>query len=198
MHSKEKWFREKSEKTILPVLKKWKLPAEALTISRIIFAIITAIVLLNGNWVYSAIFITIYQFFIILDYLDGKLARYQKRFSIKWVYVDRISHHVITFLFIFCLAISTKNTTIVLISSIPVLLFSLIGIFETPNFIRNIKTKEKSRGFIEEIWGFFILESPFSLFYFGVILNLKEAIIILYSIFYAIGLIYKVLHRIKN
>jgi len=195
MNFKEKWLRKISEKT-LPFFKKINIPVEFLVIFRIIFAIVTAMVISLGNYFISVVFLTIYQFVFLLDYIDGKLARYQKRFSLSWLRFDRIFHYFISFAFLFSLAYSTKNLILIVFAAIIGFSFFINGVLNTmKNYKNPVKYSERK---IDSILGLMVIESPFSIFFFGVVLNFVEATIIIYSIFYALGFIYKLLNNYKR
>ena len=195
MDIKEIWLRKFSEK-FLPFFKKISIPAEILVIFRMVFAIITAIVISFGGYFNSILFLTVYQFVFLFDYIDGKLARYQKRFSLSWLRADRIFHYFISFTFLFSLAYSTKNSSLVILAAITGFSFFIKGFFDTiENYKRPVRSSRKK---IDSVLWPMIIESPFSIFFFGVILNLKEATVIIYSVFYLIGLVYKLLNIRKK
>ncbi|MDO8623479.1 MAG: methyltransferase domain-containing protein [archaeon] len=198
MDFKERFFRNLT-KNWSNLFFKTGIPAEFLTVFRFLFGILTAFFLLKGNYFYSIAFLLIYQFVFLLDYVDGELARKQRRFSIKWLYIDRIFHYITTILFLTSLAILTKNMTWILWAFFSSLAFSLTGIIDTRNSDKRLgkDVKERKIDKYENITGLLLIESPFSLFFFLVLFKLNIIAIILYSSFYSFGFAYKLLKLFK-
>jgi ubiquinone/menaquinone biosynthesis C-methylase UbiE/phosphatidylglycerophosphate synthase len=194
MNFKEKFLR-KLTKDSHKSFDKAKISPEFLTIFRIIFGIATALVLMQGIYIYSIIMLLLYQFILLLDYIDGPLARYQNKFSLKWVYIDRIFHYLVTALLLIGLSISTKDNILILISFISASSFIIVGLIDTKNSDIRLNKDLKSREIkkYENIMDLFIIESPFSLFFFLILFNLIRITIILYSLFYILGFIYKII-----
>lgn len=188
MDPKEKWLRRQAEKT-LSAFKKSKIPAELLTLFRIVFAFIVAYVLFKNNYLYSIIFITIYQFVLLLDYIDGKLARHQKRFSISWIKFDFIFHYIVSFTFLIVITISNylANSIIWIFYTglIGSTLILVAGLFGSLKF-KEIRMQRKGtyKGRLSWLYSFIGIENPFSLFYFLVIFNLINALIVIYTFLY--------------
>ena len=186
---------------------KIKMPAEFLTLFRVVFGFIVAFFISQGNYNYSIILLLIYQFVLMFDYIDGKLARIQKRFSLKWLHFDRLFHRVLNALFLISVAISIQNPFLIILTSTSSLLFLVTGRISNP--LTN--EEEKKRGIknnnrLERILGLFIIEAPFSLFFFLMLFNLKIFTSWVYSLFYLFGFFYKFrnivflsrIERIKN
>jgi len=199
MNFKEKLFRY-LVKDWYKFFDKAKISPEFLTIFRIIFGIITAFVLMYGIYIYSIIVLLFYQFVLLLDYVDGPLAKYQKKFSIRWVHIDRIFHYIITAFLLVGLSISTNNGFLISISLISVSSFLIVGLIDTKNSDLRLNKKLKPRKIekYDNLMGIFIIEAPFSLFFFLVLFNLIKITIILYSIFYLFGFIYKIIKMLKS
>ncbi|MEM3405615.1 MAG: CDP-alcohol phosphatidyltransferase family protein [Candidatus Pacearchaeota archaeon] len=197
MDIKERFLRKITER-ILPLFKKLNIPSEILTLFRIIFAIYVSIILLLGNRILSIISLTIYQFIFLLDYIDGKLARYQRRFSLRWVKIDILSHYIISSFFILSISLSyfikTKNF-ILLYSGLFCFLLILSSFFiELINFkkirLNNKQNKNNRTSF--PFYSFFGIDNPFNIFYFLVLLNLISFLIIFYTILYILLLLIKI------
>ena len=105
-------------KPLIGFCEKRNISPEFLTISRILFGILVAYTLLKGNYLPSLIFISLYQFVLLLDYVDGPLAKKQKKYKLNWVYLDYMTHLVLSTLFLlavsFALIISSARATTVL------------------------------------------------------------------------------------
>jgi phosphatidylglycerophosphate synthase len=192
MDVKEIILRKLADK-ILPLFKKAGIPAESLTLFRIMFAVITAVVIVLGNFWYALAFLSIYQVIFILDYIDGKLARYQKRFSILWLRVDRVSHYAIALLFFSAVLLSnlTKLTSYSsYIGLFGVLILSILTIIElfSKNFVPSSK-KDYTKHY--PLYSFIGIDNPFSLFYFFFIFSLAAVNIYFYTFIYLIILLKK-------
>jgi phosphatidylglycerophosphate synthase len=166
--------------------------AEGLTIFRVLFGLAAIYLFYSGTYLAYILFLLAYQLVFLVDYVDGRLARLQKRFSFKWLYFDRIAHYVITFLFLLVLNLKYPNIILLYVSLISVLVFSFIGVYDT---FRNYKhSAALTPGSLRETaFGFFIIEAPFSLFFFGVLFRLYGLTLLLYSIFYTLAVIYKLI-----
>lgn len=195
MDPKERWLRGKAE-LLLPLCKKVDIPAEFLTIFRILFGLITGLIFMLNNYILSIAFLTAYQFISVLDYIDGKLARYQKRFSVTWVKIDRFFHYFISLSFILTLSIaysiSTKNIYILytgVICSFFIVASSIISAFQ---FKESQIENPRSNGKFLGVYSYIGIDNPFSLFYFLIILNLIPLTIIFYTVLYLFVLIRKI------
>ena len=195
MDLKEKWLRKISEK-LLPFFKKNNVPAEFLTLFRIFFGFLVFFIFIFGNRLFLLIFITLYQFALMLDYIDGKLAKAQNRFSIKWVKFEFYFHYVISFLFLLGVTIicfrESKGIFLLylgLFGSLSIFISSLLALknFEKIRIRKIGIYKGKFSGF----YSFVSMENPFSLFYFLIIINFIKTAIILYSLLNIIILIRK-------
>ena len=194
MDSKEKLLRKTAEKT-LPFFKRLNIPAELVTSFRILFAFFVAYVFLQGNFFYSAIILTIYQFILMSDYIDGKLAKSQKRFSVSWVKIDYFFHYFVSFLFIASLTSSefNSNGNFVLMylgyaGSLLILASSLIAMMQ---FNKVRLGGEGYKGKFLLIYSYIGLDTPFSLFFFLIIFNLIPIAIVSYSFLYLLILLRK-------
>ena len=185
MDIKEKWLRKKAGK-ILPFLKRVKIPVEFLTLFRIISGFIVAILIFFGNYFLTIISLTIYQFILLLDYVDGDVARYQKRYSLKWVKGDYFFHYVVSFLFLLAITLSY-------LSKMGFGFISWIGIFGVITAGINcffgmkkfhvVRIKgEGYKGIFSPIYSLLSSENPFSIFYFLMLFNLIPITIVFYSL----------------
>ena len=163
-------------KPLLEYCKKHNVSPEFLMILRLTVAIITGIVLFSGNYLLSAIFITLCQFTFLLDYIDGPLARYQKCFSIKLNIIDRKYHYIIPALFlaaITCVSFFKYNNLIATVFGCLGIVSILLTLFieskylnaESFNKIKHLKTKYQG------LHTFFGIDLPFSLFFILIITN---------------------------
>jgi hypothetical protein len=198
---KTKYLRKFMRKTVFEFLKKTKIKPRHLLIFRIFFALLTIIIIFLGNYFYIVIFLTIYQFVFLLDYVDGALARYRKEFSKKWRRVDRTSHYIISFLFLFALNYflytNIPNVPIFIIGtvgSISILLTFSVDAIWLNKFISFEKMKKihDKRGFFSGFYSFLPIDGPFTLFFFFIIFKLFKIAIIILSLMYFAILIKKI------
>lgn len=186
MDIKEKWLRKVSEK-LLPFFLKNNIPAEFLTLFRIYFGILVFFIFIFGSKFLLIIFITLYQLVLMLDYIDGKLAKAQNRFSIKWVKFEFYFHYVMNILFLLGATIfyfgENKEIFILylgILGSIFVFMSSLLALKDIER--KKIRKIGIYKGKFASFYSFISMENPFSLFYFLIIINFIKTAIILYSL----------------
>ena len=66
--------------------------ANQVTILSLIFGLVSAIFFSYGSYLVGSL---LFLFALLLDYVDGEIARFRKNSSIKGVYLDIISHYII-------------------------------------------------------------------------------------------------------
>ena len=71
----------------------------------IITGIIASYLFTFGAYLYYILGFLVLQFWFILDHVDGELARYWKKTSMKGVFLDKINHHMIHPLIFLCIGI---------------------------------------------------------------------------------------------
>jgi hypothetical protein len=203
---KTRYLRRLMEKTVLKFLKKTKIKSQSLLLFRIFFSIITIITIFIGDYIYIAIFLTTYQFVFLLDYVDGALARYRGKFSPKWRRVDRTSHYLISFLFLFALnytlflkQFDLATFVIGLIGSSSILLTFFIDTLWLNKFISFDKMKEihDKRGFFSGFYSFLPIDGPFTFFFFLVIFKLFKIAVIFLSLMYLAIFIKKIFFSLR-
>jgi phosphatidylglycerophosphate synthase len=197
MDFKERWFR-KSSKGLLVFFKEIGFPAEFLTIFRIIYGLIVVFAISQGNYKITISFLFIYQLILITDYIDGALARAQGRFSSKWQSLDRFSHRILNALFLISVAISIDNTFLIILTlTISLLFLSVSRISESILFPKGKNYGGKAGKGFGDILGIFIIESPFSVFFFLMLFNLNLIVCWIYSTVYLFGFFYKLRNIFK-
>lgn len=181
--------------SFLPLFKRANIPAEFLTLFRIIFGIAIAALFLTRNYLIIFIFLTLYQFILLLDYIDGKLAKHQKRFSIKWVKIDFLFHYITSFLFLLVLTIinylQNLNNYIFYIGLIGSTIILISTFFGMKQFQKVRMQRQNYKGKLSKIYSFVGIENPFSLFYFLVIFDLLSILIVFYTFLYLLILLRK-------
>lgn len=187
MDFKDRFLEKQSEK-LLPFFVKKKISPEFLTIFRIIFGIITSIFLVFGSYIQMIIILTLYQFIMLLDHIDGPLARKLNRFSLSWVKVDRFFHYFISSLFILFLSLNFDLYLLYLGIFISLLIL-IFGLFDLrfKKISKNNKPEKRN-----SFYSWIGIDNSFSIFYFLILFNLKKICLILYSFIYLIILIKKI------
>ena len=77
----------------------------------ILIKIITALLMVKGNYLITIIALFIFQLSSILDGVDGIVARYRKDYSFNGIYTDYIGHYLCNSLLLICLAIGTYKVS---------------------------------------------------------------------------------------
>lgn len=199
MNSKEIFLR-KSVKPIINFLKKTKVTAEALTLFRIVAGIVVALILFAGDYTAVLIAIIIYQFILILDYVDGPLARYRKNFKVSWVYLDHMTHIMLSFLFLLAITASyylqTGISLFLALGFVAITSLLFTNIFNLKAFLatrfNKVKKSKSEESTAYKIFSsIFKIEEPFSLFFFLIILDLRGILISLYALVYVLAMFYK-------
>jgi len=200
------FLREKTKKILLPIFVKFNVNPKFLLVFRIIFAFVTGVSLFFNNYI-SSVFLIIYQFVFLLDYVDGPLARAKGQFSSKLNKVDRIAHSLTTFLFLLAITYAYFLPNM----DLPILVAGLLGsLFVLSSAMLEVlwmnrglsfeRLKEMhkvsgSRNFL--FYNFLRIDGPFTLFFFLVILNLNMVAIILFSAIHFLIFIKKVYNLAK-
>lgn len=70
-----------------------------------------AYLLLCPTWKFKLIALFLFYLNLLLDRVDGEIARYKKQFSLKGIYLDELNHYIIPPLFFLSLAWGLKDTT---------------------------------------------------------------------------------------
>lgn len=204
---KTKYLRGFMRGPVFDYLKKTKISPEFLTSFRIIFALITGVVLFFGNYFLSLVFIIVVQFVFLLDYVDGPLARYKKRFSKKWQKADMIFHYITAALFLYAITTSYYRGS----SNILLLTLGIVGTFTILYTLLisltwygklgmpltekdKKKAKRENKSIITKFYSFLGIDSPFSLFFIFVVLDILAVAVIFYSILKIAIFIKKVLY----
>lgn len=84
----------------------------AVTLLSVLSGLGGAYLLLCPTWKFKLIALFLFYINLLLDRVDGELARYKRQFSLKGIYLDELNHYVIPSLFFLSLAWGLKDTTI--------------------------------------------------------------------------------------
>jgi len=203
----EKYLIRRIVKPLIGFFKRTNISAEELTLFRITVGFFTAFVLLQGVYILSLMTIIIYQLVLLLDLVDGSIARYRNSFKISWVYVDLMMHQFLSFLFLFVITISyyskTDSLFFLLTGFIACSFLLLNNIFNKKSPLESWKKihkdpKKHKTGKFSNLKVFIKIERPLGLFFILIMLNLHKILIISYSIIYFVGAIYKFYSEFKS
>ena len=141
---------------------------------------------------------------MLLDYVDGPLARAQGRYEVRWVYLDHMAHQLISVLFIFAVTVSyynsTQNFPLLIMGFSTCLAMAFNNIFNKEGFLairfnRLIIGKQNKTPLLSS---FLKTEEPINLFLILIILNLNKYIIIIYGVAYTLSMGYKLFSTFRT
>ncbi|MFA6023168.1 MAG: CDP-alcohol phosphatidyltransferase family protein [Candidatus Pacearchaeota archaeon] len=174
-------------------IKDTKIKAEYLTSIRIFLSILLpALLIFSSRW-QTLIIIILLQFVLWIDYIDGAIARYKNNYKSKWVYIDAVSHYIISALTLFFLGLAVYyrygNVFDIAIGSLSAifLLSSRISKFN-PDREMNVNPLVKGKKVI--IYDLISLEQPFNLLFFFLIFDLFPLALYFYFLFNILSLVY--------
>jgi len=187
MDIKKKFFRKQAKK-LLPFFVRNNICPEFLVLFRFIFGFITAFSFFFLKYPFYVIFLVLYQFVLILDYVDGDLARVQGKFSLTWAKVDFVFHYILSFSFLLALLIkyffNYGTNTIFFICFGGVSLIIVIIFISTYTHNRIGLKGRRYNGSLRPIYSFIAMEHSFNLFFFLMIFNFWELTLFFYSLIY--------------
>lgn len=83
-----------------------------ITLLSILSGVGGAYLLLYPDWNVKLIALFLFYFNLLLDRVDGEVARYKQQFSLKGIYLDELNHYIIPPLFFLSLAWGIKDITV--------------------------------------------------------------------------------------
>ena len=164
-----------------------------------------------GGYFYTMIGLFLHHFSFILDAVDGEIARYTKKTSMKGVYLDLMSHVILQPLLIMGIAIGVWRNNLWEIPDVTFLFLGFIGAYSLLmlNFIRvkkyemfvkkedfktlkkmDKKYKEEPSWLRNEIL-FLASFEIFNLMFFFTVLNLLHYLVIIYAVIFTLYAIIK-------
>jgi phosphatidylglycerophosphate synthase len=216
MEVKERFLR-KLAKPLENIFYNLGIPPSFLVIVRFLFAIVTLYVIVFAPLFVSFLFVLLYQFLFLFDYVDGNLARRRKEFKESWNYFDFFMHYVFSILFISAISLriffDNGNIFFMVLGFFAgfILLLNSLSTKDYFFLIRHNKLfprKEgKKRGFlIRTVHSFTRIEEPFGFLFIFVTLqflfypeiNFYIIFVILYFSIGLISLIYRVSINLNN
>lgn len=82
-----------------------------ITLLSILSGFYGAYILLSSNWEMKMLAFLFFYLHLLLDRVDGEVARYKRQFSLKGIYLDELNHYIIPPLFFLSLAWGLKDIT---------------------------------------------------------------------------------------
>ena len=203
----KEYFVRKIAEPLISFFKNTNVSAEELTLFRILFGLFTAFILFFGVYIFSFLMVLTYQFILLLDYVDGSIAKYRGTFKINWVYLDLIMHIILSFLFLFAITISyylkTHSLFFLLVGFMVCSFLLFNNIFNKKSALDMWKdaqknpVKYKKRNF-SSLMVFIKIEKSFGLFFILIMLNLYQILIITYAIIYFLASVNKFYSEFKS
>ncbi len=157
----------------------------------IFIKIVTALLLIKGDYLLTVIALFIFQSASILDGVDGIVARYRKDYSFNGIYTDYVGHYLCNSLLLICLAIGTyrqSNDPITLIAGAVAVFSFLLSKAITVNglWLNNLELRKEMQ---TVVYGeqfslksqqnkvvacaadFLLMDNPLNLMFWGVLLG---------------------------
>ncbi|OGZ43159.1 MAG: hypothetical protein A3J55_02020 [Candidatus Ryanbacteria bacterium RIFCSPHIGHO2_02_FULL_45_17b] len=106
-----RWFQRGPSIFLTWLLVRTPLAPNTITLLSIFSGLIGAYFFLCPNGILKLLALFLFYLHLILDRVDGEVARYKKRFSLKGIYLDELNHYIIPPLFFLSLAWGLKDTT---------------------------------------------------------------------------------------
>jgi len=218
-------YMETKERILRKIAYRWldffynlNIRAEVLTSFRLLFALVTIIFIAFGSLLASFIFMLIYQFVVMTDYIDGKLAKKQGRFKERWKYLDFFTHYIICILFLaafslrifldngslFFLVIGLFSGFLLLLNSMATADYYYLGRYN--KLFRKGKKQEERSKFAGWLYSFIRIEEPFSLPFifvflqllFSNLVNFYMILVVIYFIIYGASVFMRFINSFRS
>ncbi|MBU0615377.1 MAG: CDP-alcohol phosphatidyltransferase family protein [Nanoarchaeota archaeon] len=172
---------------------------------------------LKGNYLGILLALTIYQFAIFLDAVDGHIARYRKIQSFTGLFFDQIMHYITIPLMFVCLSIGVAKqhgsiawlivgfaATIIYVYT-KLLTFNpfiygisnvkdVVDILDSPDYsLRYSKNK-----FAVALFEWFRIEHPFNILFFTVLFNISHIGLVVHFLVFSAELLRKVYSQVRQ
>jgi len=189
--SKELFLRKISFQ-FFDFIKDTKIKAEHITTARIVLSLILPMFIILGSYLQMLMVLILLQLVLWTDYIDGLIARYKNNFKQNWVYLDTITHYIISALLLFDLGLANYlkgyGVTYIILGSLSAifLLFNrLIKVDYEKRYEKDNAAKIKSEKFrkFSLFYDFTSLEQPFGFLFFFLIFNLFKITTWFYFLF---------------
>ena len=189
--------------------------ANEVTFISMIVALIGSGLMIFGNYLVSLIGLAFFCLFMILDHVDGQVARYRKQVGKAGLYFDSRVHHIVEPLFFICCGIGAfinsfyvnnlGNFLIMLLylfSGIGAAVFYLMRQLIKSEQTLEFRSLDKEKSLYGKInyfmFQFLRINYPFSLLFFGIIFDLAGPVLVIYSTIFLANLIYSFYNTFKE
>ena len=170
-----------------------------------ILQLLASLLLLNGNYWYILVGVLMFHLGTFLDCVDGQIARFRGIQSVMGNYLDQLMHYITIPFFFICFTIGVY----VQYDNVNYLYWGLLGVLSFWNsrilsvnplwfpMDERSKVSDQFQTFVtrkkfEFIYDSLKIEYPLNLFFFGVLFNLSNYVLIIYSIMFFIDFIKRI------
>jgi len=187
-----------------------------ITIFWVLLQIVASGLLLFGVYWINVVAVLLYIFAMLLDYVDGQIARIKKIKTYKGIFLEELGIYFGNPLFFLCLGIGLYRSTHLL--WYPILgglaaifqLYSKLAVvhadaYKDPVFRENIeKMKQKltlrsaEKKKTDLIFFIFRRSQPFNVMFFGIILNFPEVVLIIYTALFFLDMLRKLYTQLRT
>ena len=216
-------FQEKMHVLMLyvtwPLLKTTITPNQ-ITVFWIILQIIAAAFMMFGVYYLNVIGVLLYTFAMLLDYVDGQIARVKKKHSFKGIFLEEIGIYTGSPLFILGLSWGVTHSTGDLRYFLLGITASLCFLYSKLLVVNPLSYSEEKRAKLLEVgrlvttrsknkklaWLAFLFRrsQPLNVLFFGILFNLTPYVVIIYTILYFLELLrrlylqFRFLHKLDK
>lgn len=182
MEGKEKFLR-KLVNPLIDVFYKMNISAQFLTIFRLVFGLITIYFVAFGQKYSPLLFVLIYQFVMLLDFVDGGVARKKEDFRENWSYLDFFTHYILSILMISAISVrifwDSGDFNFMLLGFFAGFLLLLNSLAKKEYYLltkkgflsQESKTPKEHNLLIRTIYSFIRVEEPFGFVFIFVVLQ---------------------------
>ncbi len=126
LHVFTKYIYSQLATPIIKVLLKTSVTGNQVTVFWVCLGIFSCLLLTLGQYWVTLTAVILLQLHLVLDYVDGPIARARNQISLKGVYIERVGHDVIFTLFFFCIAVGSLKRGL---SPVPTLIIGFSAAF---------------------------------------------------------------------
>jgi len=176
----------------------------------IFLGLVAIIFFMQGSYIYFLMGILIYHLSILLDWVDGEVARCKKICSLRGAYLDYFHHTIVTPLLIISLAIGAYRSNPLEIPRIIFLIAGFIGaysfmihghlkLFKTFFGEKEVEYKNRKENKNKEEFSYlFRFDWPFNYILLFGIFNLLHYAVLIYAIFASLMLLHRIYFQFKT
>jgi phosphatidylglycerophosphate synthase len=198
------------------------LTGNQITMMMMILGIISSFFFMPGKYYYSLIGIILFELHLLLDFVDGEVARYRKETSLKGTYLDYMTHAIVNPLIFIGLSIGAyfsnplqiiPNWVFIVIGFITAYSQSVGGVLRLKKYellvdknhfdkLKELRFRYKNvrnlRGLKNSVIAFFRIGSGFNVLLFAVIFNLIPYLMLIYGLFMPFMFLLRFIKEIKK